>query len=157
MKRLSGIFLLCLSVSAASAADKPTSKESLADYAKKTQGRQAYGVYFQNAKIGWMISETKLVRRDGKDVVLVLEEALFEINRGEEKTRIESKTVPFQSPTANRRPSAVKATQRWAAFRLMTTRAFPVARSQRRIVLSALAEASRSLSRATARLQTAAM
>ena len=85
MKSLCGIILLCLSAIAPAAP-----KESLKDYARKTQGRQAYGVYFQNVKIGWMISETKLVRRDGKDVVLASEEGVFEIHREGEKTKIEA-------------------------------------------------------------------
>ena len=85
MKRLYGIVLLCLSASAPASA-----KDSLKDYAQKTQGRQAYGIYFQNVKIGWMISETKLVRRDGKDVVLSSEEGVSEIHREGEKSKIES-------------------------------------------------------------------
>ena len=97
MKRLCGIVLVCLLTGPATAADKPATGASLEAYAKKTSGRQAYGVYFQKAKIGWMISETRLVRRDGKDVVLSLEEAVFDIHRDGQKTRIESKSTTYFS------------------------------------------------------------
>lgn len=42
---------------------------TLAEWAKKSQGRYAYGVYFSGKKVGFIIEELKLAQHDGKAVV----------------------------------------------------------------------------------------
>ncbi|MFO0930765.1 MAG: transglutaminase-like domain-containing protein [Gemmataceae bacterium] len=42
---------------------------TMAEWAKKAQGRYAYGVYFSGKKVGYIIEEVKLARRGGQEVV----------------------------------------------------------------------------------------
>ncbi len=85
---------------AARADDRPAKqadKNSLKAYFLETQGRQAYGVYFKNKKIGWSISETKLTKLDGKEVAVSSEDFLFQINRGDDALTIDSKSTTYYS------------------------------------------------------------
>ena len=128
MKRLCGIVLLCLLVSPAAAADKPAPRGSLEAYARKTQGRQAYGVYVKDpksgkdVKLGWMISETKVVRRDGKDVLLSAEDFVFEVHREGQKTRQEIKSLTYFSLQGNGEVLSIEETKKQDG-RQTTTRA----------------------------------
>src|SRR5215510_14728001 len=74
---------------------KASEKGSLKAYVLKVQGRQAYGVYAQNQKIGWMISEGKLARLDGKEVALESEEGRMEITRGEDALVMEVRSATY--------------------------------------------------------------
>jgi hypothetical protein len=66
---------------------------SLADWAKKVQGRRAYGLYMGGKKAGWVIEDFKLARHAGTPVLEVYSEmymaTLFEGQKSvkEEKTR----------------------------------------------------------------------
>jgi hypothetical protein len=91
MKRSTWLFFLIL----ASTIRAEEAPQGLLEYAKKVQGRQAYGVYVQNKKIGWSTLESKLARLDDKDVFVVAEESSFELKRGREsvKMRLTSTTT----------------------------------------------------------------
>src|SRR5687768_3520645 len=59
---------------------------SLREYTKQTAGRQAYGLYFQNRKSGWMIYESKIENRGSgsarKEVAVSRMEMLISMERG---------------------------------------------------------------------------
>ncbi|MBI1918341.1 MAG: transglutaminase domain-containing protein [Planctomycetes bacterium] len=101
MARACGIGVLVLLLAVGTRADdrpaKEADKNSLKAYILDTQGRQAYGVYFQNKKIGWLISETKLTKLDGKAVAVSSEDALFQINRADDALTIGSKSTTYYS------------------------------------------------------------
>ena len=73
------IALVCFVLAGTARADE---KSSLADYAKRIQGRFAYGVYFQDKKVGWSTLDLKLGKHDGKEALLISEEMVFEVKRG---------------------------------------------------------------------------
>lgn len=60
-------------------------KETLAQYAKRTQGAQAYGIYLLGKKTGWSLMRSKLVQRKGYQVLAYREEIYIEISRGGQK------------------------------------------------------------------------
>jgi hypothetical protein len=101
MTRVCGLaVLVLLFVTGTRAEERPakgTDKNSLKAYILETQGRQAYGIYFKDQKIGWLISETKLAKLDGKEVAVSTEDALFQINRGDDALTIESKSFTYYS------------------------------------------------------------
>jgi hypothetical protein len=95
MRRLVTAFLFCgLLAPPVLAQNAPVDpgKLALKDYAKTAQGRYAYGIYIQGKKIGWSISDTKLGKYDGKDALIVTEEGMFEIRRGQDALKMESKS-----------------------------------------------------------------
>src|SRR5438067_3400548 len=61
---------------------------TLKDYAARTQGRHAFGVYVKEQKCGWSIHDSKLTRHNGKDAFFILEETFFELKRGEENLKM---------------------------------------------------------------------
>ncbi|HKB42344.1 MAG TPA: transglutaminase-like domain-containing protein [Gemmataceae bacterium] len=95
MVRICGFVLFPLLLGLGARADDKPAKEidktSLKAYILKTQGRQAYGLYIQNKKIGWMISETKLAQLDNKEVALSAEEFYVKVNRDGDDLVMESK------------------------------------------------------------------
>jgi hypothetical protein len=44
--------------------------QPLKEYARASQGRHAYGLYIQNRKAGWVVSQSKLGKHDGKEVLV---------------------------------------------------------------------------------------
>lgn len=68
-------------------------KDSLLEYARKQQGRYAYGVYVKKVKVGWSVDDTKLGKHDGKDVLITTEESFFSILRDGDKTVKKEKKV----------------------------------------------------------------
>ena len=66
---------------------------SLVDYAKKAQGRWAYGLYVRGKKAGYAIDELKVVQRDGKDVLRSVTETLLVTLFDGEKSVKASKAV----------------------------------------------------------------
>ncbi len=79
-------FVLCLLFSVISGASAEEKTESLHDYAVRTAGRQAYGLYMRDKKAGWMIYESKLETRGSgeakKEVVATRYEMLMPMKRG---------------------------------------------------------------------------
>ncbi len=67
--------------------------ETLAEYARQSQRRSAYGCYFQKAKGGWVVAESKLGKHDGKDVLVATTELYFAEVQGGTKTVTKFKTV----------------------------------------------------------------
>ncbi len=67
--------------------------ETLLAWAKKAQGRFAYGLYIKDKKIGWVIEETKLGKRDGKDVLVSSTEEYSKTLFDGEKSEKEEKEV----------------------------------------------------------------
>ena len=74
---------------------KDFSKDPLRAYVLKTQGRQAYGLYINNRKIGWSLDETRLGKYKGKDVAIRTEEAYFAVTLGGKKMTTKEKGVTF--------------------------------------------------------------
>ncbi len=101
MTRVCGIVVLFLFVGAGARADdrppKGVEKNSLKAYILKTQGRQAYGIYIKEQKIGWMISETKLTQLDGKEVAISSEDMFAKVNRDGDELILESKSATWYS------------------------------------------------------------
>ncbi len=65
------LLAVLLSVAAlAGCASEPT----LRDFVAESQGRQAYGIYFGKQKFGWMIFDSHLATRDGREVAEVVTE-----------------------------------------------------------------------------------
>lgn len=64
-----GWIVLVLGGLAAALAGADDKAATLLEWAKKSQGRYAYGVYFSGKKVGYIIEEVKLARRDGKEVI----------------------------------------------------------------------------------------
>jgi hypothetical protein len=89
--------IFCFLPAVVRADDKPAEplKGSLKAYVVKTQGRQAYGVYIQDKKIGWMITESKLSKLDGKEVAATTEELFVEIKRGGDGLKMEMNSSTF--------------------------------------------------------------
>jgi hypothetical protein len=87
-----GVLVACL-VPSLARADVPA---SLAEWARKSQGRHAYGVYVKGKKVGWSIEEMKLGKRDGKAVLLSLsEQHIVTAFDGEKSVIDESSTVTY--------------------------------------------------------------
>jgi Transglutaminase-like superfamily len=86
-----------------SGAEKPVKvpADSLKAYILKVKGREACGLYLQNRKVGWMLSETRLGTHDGKEVVISSEEALIALGRGKERNTLELKTTTVYSLEGN--------------------------------------------------------
>lgn len=93
MIRPRSLLALCwlVAVTANVGADQPD-KNSLKAYVQRTAGKQAYGVYIQSHKVGWMITETKLDKLDGQEVCVSSEQAYFEMNRAGETLTIDVKS-----------------------------------------------------------------
>jgi hypothetical protein len=86
--------LVCLLVPALPArADTAPVVATLHDWAKKAQGRYAYGTYIKDKKTGWIIEEMKLGKHAGKDVLVSLSESYNSTLFDGEKNVKEEKTV----------------------------------------------------------------
>jgi hypothetical protein len=86
--------LVCVLASALPARDVPLPPTaSLTDWAKKAQGRYAYGLYITGKKVGWMIEELKPGKHDGKDVLKSLSESYMATTFDGEKSVKEEKSV----------------------------------------------------------------
>jgi hypothetical protein len=84
--------LLGLIASPARADDAPA-KESLKEYVLKSQGRHAYGLYVTKKKAGWEIDETKIGKRDGREVAIYTTEMHFVLAFDGVKSVIDEKTT----------------------------------------------------------------
>jgi transglutaminase-like putative cysteine protease len=95
MRRLLCLFaLLVLAIPSATrlqaaqpaVAEKPAAR-SVREFAKRFQGRFAFGVFVQeNKKVGWETEEAKLGQHDGKDVLIVTSESFLSISVDGEKS-----------------------------------------------------------------------
>jgi hypothetical protein len=71
----------------------PAAALTLAEWAKKSQKRDAYGTYITGKKVGWQTEDWKLGKHDGKDVlVYTVESYTCTLSDGEKSVR-EEKTV----------------------------------------------------------------
>jgi hypothetical protein len=92
--RSAALVLVCLLAPVMDAkADTARTAETMLEWAKKAQGRFAYGVYIKGKKIGWIIDETKLGKQDGKDVLLSITESYTSTLFDGDKTTKEEKSV----------------------------------------------------------------
>jgi hypothetical protein len=91
--RVLGVALLLglLAPTPAPADDAPRAG-TLREYAKKNQGRFAYGLYIAGKKVGWMIDEMKLTTFEGKEVATERHEMLVAFNNEGEKSKLEEKS-----------------------------------------------------------------
>ncbi len=74
-------------------ADTAPAAETMYEWAKKSQGRYAYGTYIVNKKTGWIVEEMKLGKHDGKDVLVALSESYSDTVFDGEKSTKEEKTI----------------------------------------------------------------
>ncbi len=70
LSRLIGFVFLGLAGVDLAAAAKPPTKIGLRDYVEKNAGRQAYGAYINDRKVGWSVSEFKISQEDGREVAI---------------------------------------------------------------------------------------
>jgi transglutaminase/protease-like cytokinesis protein 3 len=63
--------------------DLPT---SLREYAVRAQGRHAYGLYVKGKKVGWEIEDFRVVKEDGKEVLVATSESHFQTTSEGEKS-----------------------------------------------------------------------
>src|SRR5262249_7989581 len=61
-------------------------QDTLRAYVRHKQGRLAYGIYFQNKKVGWLIEEIKLGKHADREVAVHTSEGYIAIGRGKEKS-----------------------------------------------------------------------
>jgi hypothetical protein len=72
-------------------------KESLPDYARRSQARHAYGAYIKKVKVGWMVDELKLGKYAGKDVLVSVTQSHFSVlTDGERSTTTETTTTWYE-------------------------------------------------------------
>ncbi len=137
MKRACVLFaLFCFLPLGLRADEKPAEavKGSLKAYILKTQGRQAYGVYIEDKKIGWMVTESKLTKLDGKEVAVTAEELFVEIKRGGDGLKLEVTSSTYfglegdgplllvqESSKENGKEKTQKGTRKGDAFVISTT------------------------------------
>src|SRR6185503_13466550 len=74
-----------------------TAPTSLRDFVVKTGGRQAYGLYLNNKKIGWMVAEVKLTQHDGHEVADYHTEGYFTLRFLTDQTKVTKTTDTFFS------------------------------------------------------------
>jgi hypothetical protein len=86
---------VALFVSLPAAADAPP--ESLAEYARRLQGRHAYATYVKKVKVGWSVDDVKLGKHEGKPVLISTEETFFSVLRDGEKSVKKEKRVTYYS------------------------------------------------------------
>ena len=85
---------MCLLAPGLPARDLPIARTAtLSDWAKKSQGRYAYGMYIAGKKVGWSIEELKLDKVDGKPVLKSSNESYMATVYDGEKTIKEESTV----------------------------------------------------------------
>jgi hypothetical protein len=77
------LFVLLVAIGPLPSASPPLSH---LEWAKKSQGRFAYGMYFRDKKVGWMIEEMKLGKLGGKEVVFSTTETYMETLFDDEKS-----------------------------------------------------------------------
>jgi hypothetical protein len=67
---------------------------ALRAFAKKSEGRFAYGIYLKNKKVGWMIEDRKMAKYAGQDVLTSVEQDYMSFTVDGEKTvNSETKTT----------------------------------------------------------------
>jgi hypothetical protein len=93
-----GLVLVCLLAPVMQArADTASAAETMLQWAKKSQGRFAYGVYHKGKKGGWIIDETKVGKHDGKDVLLSISESYTcTLYDGEKNTKEEKSVTAYE-------------------------------------------------------------
>ena len=92
------LVLMCLLPSFLPAGDAaPPAAETLREWAKKSQGRYAYGVYLAGKKVGWSIDELKLGKPTGKEVLLSINESYLRTKfDGEESIKEEKSVIVYE-------------------------------------------------------------
>src|SRR4051812_15437849 len=87
------LWFVLVPVQAREPAPAPADKDGLRAYVLKKQGRQAYGVYVTNKKVGWLVSETRVEKHEGKEVAVESEEFYFVASFGGEKSVMTAKSL----------------------------------------------------------------
>lgn len=95
MSRLA-LLVVCGLVSLSEAAGVPVSH---LQWAKKARFRSAYGLYFRDKKVGWMIDEMKVGTHAGKDVFLSTSETFMETLFDKEKSVKHDRTTKVYTLT----------------------------------------------------------
>ena len=101
-----GLLVIVLLTSSAHAQNQPNKKESQQpkswrEYISKQQGRQAYGIYLQGKKLGWMIEDIKLGEHDGQPVAIFSEQGKLSASFFGAKTEMEMNTTQIHSLEGN--------------------------------------------------------
>jgi hypothetical protein len=65
----------------------------LKEYARKCQARYTYSFYFGDKKVGRIVEESRLGRRDGRDVLVKTTEMHLDVERDGETTKKTDKTI----------------------------------------------------------------
>lgn len=78
------------------AAQEPKS-ESLKEFVQTNASRHAVGLYLQNKKVGWMISELKLGTRGGREVAVETSEMLLKLKAESETSVVTEKELLYYS------------------------------------------------------------
>lgn len=89
-----GLCLLSL-VSTVRAEVTTLAAQSLREYVKQTQGRQAYGLYVGGQKAGWMVFESKLGKRGEMDVAIISSQEYISLHLAGAKTTMRSKQSTY--------------------------------------------------------------
>ena len=92
MRRVLSLLILVV-LSPLASAEAP--KESLRDYALRSVGRTAYGIYVGSKKAGWEIDEVKLGKHDGKEAAILTTHAYMAVNVDGTKSVQEEKTAEY--------------------------------------------------------------
>jgi hypothetical protein len=93
MSRVLSLLALVVLLPLAPAAEAP--KDSLRDYALKSVGRTAYGIYVGTKKAGWEVDEVKLGKHDGKEVAVQTTHAYMAVSVDGTKSVVEEKTAVY--------------------------------------------------------------
>jgi Transglutaminase-like superfamily len=97
MLRAAVCVLLLSLASPAGAAGPPPAPDSLAAWAKRSQGRYAYGMYVRGKKMGWIVMDLKLATHGGRPVLQTTQEShsvtLFD---GEKSVKTDKVVVRYE-------------------------------------------------------------
>lgn len=99
MLRASAIFAVLWIFPGFAGAQQPPAKAdgSLRAYVADISGKQAYGIYLTNRKVGWQIDDTRLGTRNGRPVAIETEDSYTELKLDREKTIKTSKSITCYS------------------------------------------------------------
>jgi Transglutaminase-like superfamily len=99
MSRVLSLFILVVLLPLAPAAEAP--KDTLRDYALKSVGRTAYGIYVGTKKAGWEVDEVKLGKHDNKEAAILTTHAYMAVNVDGTKSVVEENTAVYYELTGD--------------------------------------------------------
>jgi hypothetical protein len=70
-----------------------TTRMPLAEYARQAEGREFYGAYLLDGKIGWVVDTSRLAQHEGRPVLEAAFEMHLEIGRGSDRSQMSLQSV----------------------------------------------------------------